>query len=136
MNSLSPEKITSIFSSTSSSSFPSSHISISSLFLNWYKLGPSYKHQDCKPSKTSILLNTTLGKLLPFEIAAYFHPSTGMITNDYGDDAIAIYTTSVKFNDPENDPFYLVYASPSFYSDIPGQKNMILVYKINPDYQP
>ena len=81
------------------------------------------------------MLNTTLGKLLPFEIAAYFHPSTGMITNDYGDDAIAIYTTSVKFSDSENDPFYLVYASPSFYNDMPGQKNMVLVYKINPDYR-
>ena len=58
-----------------------------------------------------------------------------MITNDYGDDAIAIYTTSVKFSDSENDPFYLVYASPSFYNDMPGQKNMVLVYKINPDYR-
>ena len=90
---------------------------------------------DDQTPTSHFMLNTTLGKLLPFEIAAYFHPSTGMITNDYGDDAIAIYTTSVKFSDSENDPFYLVYASPSFYNDMPGQKNMVLVYKINPDYR-
>ena len=80
--------------------------------------------------------NTTLGQLLPFEIAAFFDPKTNQLFNYYGDDFIPIYSKKIKLSDPDNDPFYLVYASPSFYSEMPGQQNIVLLYKINPNYQP
>tara|TARA_B100000029_G_scaffold386264_1_gene382068 strand:+ start:818 stop:3064 length:2247 start_codon:yes stop_codon:yes gene_type:complete len=79
---------------------------------------------------------TTLGQLIPFEIVAYFDLQTSMIYEFYDDRFIPIYQKKVKLNDSENDPFYLVYASPGYYSDVPGQKNIILIYKINPNYQP
>ena len=91
--------------------------------------------RDGQTPTDNFLFNTTLGQLLPFEIVAFFDPLTGMITPDYlSDDSIPIYQKNIKLSDSENDPFYLVYASPSFYSDMPGQKNIVLVYKINSNY--
>ena len=81
--------------------------------------------------------NTALGQLIPFETAAYFDPKSSMILQYFGDeDFIPIYSKKIKLSDPDNDPFYLVYASPSFFSDLPGQKNIVLIYKINSDYNP
>ncbi len=84
----------------------------------------------------SFLKETTIGKLLPFEPVAYVDPSTGQVFNSWQPGIVVIYQKYVEYTDSENDPFYLVYASPSFYSDIPGAKNMVLIYKINPDYMP
>ncbi len=95
-----------------------------------------YTLPDGQTPTKYFLEETLLGQLLPFEIVAYYDQRTGMITNIYSDDSIAIFTLSLMFNDPENDPFSLVYASPSFYSTMPGPKNMILIYEINTDYEP
>ncbi len=84
---------------------------------------------------TNQFMNSTLGKLIPFTIVTYVDLTTDMIHDNYRPGYIPIYAKELKFSDTENDPFYLVYASPSFYSDIPGQKNMILIYKINQNYQ-
>ena len=84
---------------------------------------------------TSGFMHTALGKMIPFEIVTYVDPSTDMIHNSWQFGYIPIYGKNIKFSDVENDPFTLVYASPSFYAESPGQKNMIFVYKINPDYQ-
>ena len=46
------------------------------------------------------------------------------------------YYAKIKFKDPEKDPYYLVYASPSFYNQQPGIMSAVLVYKINHDYNP
>ena len=42
----------------------------------------------------------------------------------------------LKFKDPETDPFYLVYASPSYYSQDAGIMSAVFIYKINHDYNP
>ena len=89
---------------------------------------------DGQTPTQNFMENTTLGQLLPFEIAAYFDTKTNMLYQNYGDDFIPIFTKKIKLSDPDTDPYYLVYASPSFYSAMPGQKNMVLIYKINPDY--
>jgi dolichyl-diphosphooligosaccharide---protein glycosyltransferase len=83
----------------------------------------------------NFLNNTTLGQLLPIEIVTFVNPSTGETSQEYSPGLVAIYQKSIKLSDSETDPFYLVYASPSFYSEISGQKNMVLIYKINHDYQ-
>ena len=80
--------------------------------------------------------NSTLGKLLPFSIFKYVEVNTGRAFDQYQYGLIPIYIKDVKYTDPENDPFYLVYASPSFYSDIPGPLTTVLIYKINHDYTP
>ena len=80
--------------------------------------------------------NTTLGMLTPFTIFKYVEPNTGRTFDAYQNGLIPVYINDLKFKDPENDPFYLVYASPSFYSQEPGVMSAVLIYKINHDYNP
>ena len=80
--------------------------------------------------------NTTLGMLTPFTIFKYVEPGTGRTFDKYQSGVIPVYVNDLKFKDPENDPFYLVYASPSFYNQQPGVMSAVLIYKINHDYIP
>ena len=80
--------------------------------------------------------NTTLGMLTPFTIFKYVEPNTGRTFDAYQNGLIPVYVNDLKFKDPETDPFYLVYASPSFYSQEPGIMSAVLIYKINHDYNP
>jgi len=80
--------------------------------------------------------NSTLGKLIPFSIFKHVDPNTSRAYDEYRDGLIPVYIKDVKYLDSENDPFYLVYASPSFYSEIPGPMSTVLIYKINPNYIP
>jgi len=80
--------------------------------------------------------NTTLGMLTPFTIFKYVEPNTGKTFDTFQNGLIPVYISDLKFKDPETDPFYLVYASPSFYSQEPGIMSAVLIYKINHDYNP
>ena len=80
--------------------------------------------------------NTTLGMLTPFSIYKYVELNTGRTFDTYQNGFIPVYVSDLKFKDPETDPFYLVYASPSFYSQDPGIMSAVLIYKINHDYNP
>jgi len=80
--------------------------------------------------------NSTLGKLTPFSVFKYVDPNTNRAFDEYRDGLIPVYIKNIKYLDSENDPFYLVYASPSFYSEIPGPMSTVLIYKINPNYIP
>ena len=79
---------------------------------------------------------TTLGMLTPFSIYKYVEPNTGRTFDKYQNGFIPVFLNELKFKDPENDPFYLVYASPSFYDQEPGPMSTVLIYKINHDYIP
>ena len=84
---------------------------------------------------TPYFLNeSTLGNLIPFSVLKYVEPNTGRTFNEYFDGFIAVYVKDIQFYDPMTDPYYLVYASPSFYNDQPGPMSSVLIYKINPDY--
>ena len=80
--------------------------------------------------------NSTLGKLIPFSIFKHVDPDTNIAYDEHRDGLIPIYIKDIKYLNSENDPFYLVYASPSFYSEIPGPMSTVLIYKINPNYIP
>ena len=80
--------------------------------------------------------NTTLGMLTPFSIYTYVELNTGRTFDTYQNGFIPVYVNDLKFKNPETDPFYLVYASPSFYSQDPGIMSAVLIYKINHDYIP
>jgi len=80
--------------------------------------------------------NSTLGQLIPFSIFKYVEPNTGRTFDQYQNGFVPVYVNDLKFKDPENDPFYLVYASPSFYNQQPGLFSTVLIYKINHDYNP
>jgi len=79
--------------------------------------------------------NTALGKMIPYSIITYVEPNTDRTFDSYQDGLIPIYVQDPKFLN-ETDPFRLVYASPSFYENEPGQFQAIFIYKINPDYIP
>ena len=78
--------------------------------------------------------NSALGMLTPYSIFKYVEPNTGRTFDQYQTGLIPVYVTDLKFKDPENDTFYLVYASPSFYSQDEGIVSAVLIYKLNPDY--
>tara|TARA_B100001540_G_scaffold295221_1_gene295832 strand:- start:142 stop:2433 length:2292 start_codon:yes stop_codon:yes gene_type:complete len=80
--------------------------------------------------------NSALGQMIPYSIIKYVEPNTGRTFDQYQNGFIPVYVNDLKFNNPETDPFIFVYASPSFYSQQPGTMNLVLIYKINPDYQP
>jgi len=80
--------------------------------------------------------NTTLGMLTPYSIYKYVEPGTGRTFDKFQNGLIPVFVNDVKFQDPENDPFYLVYASPSYYSQEQGPMHAIFIYKINHDYNP
>ena len=79
---------------------------------------------------------STLGMLTPFSIFKYVEPITGRTFDQYQNGFIPVYVNHLKLKDPETDPFYLVYASPSFYNQEPGVMSAVLVYKINHNYNP
>jgi len=79
--------------------------------------------------------NSTLGQLMPYSILKYVEPNTGRTFDQYQSGLIPVYVNDLKFSNSTTDPFILVYASPSYYSQQPGTMNIILIYKINPDYQ-
>jgi len=91
---------------------------------------------DGMTPKPYFMENSTLGKLIPFSIFKYVEPVTDRVFEEYRDGLIPIFYKDVKYVDTENDPFYLVYASPSFYSQHSGPMTSVLIYKINPDYIP
>ena len=79
--------------------------------------------------------NSTLAKLIPFSILKYVDPYNGKTFDEYQDGLIPVYVKDVKYQDPENDPFFLVYASPSFFSQEQGVMSAVLIYKINTNYK-
>ena len=96
----------------------------------------TFLESDNMTPKPYFMENSTLGKMIPFSIWNYVDPVTDMIHEEYRPGFIPIYVKDIKYLDPDKDPFYLVYASPTFYSQIPGPTTSVLIYKINPDYQP
>ena len=84
---------------------------------------------------SNFMKNSTLGNLLPFSIVAYVNPADARVFDQYQPGLTAVYAKDLKLTDPENHPFYLVYASPSFYSDKSGIFKSIFIYKINSDYK-
>ena len=78
--------------------------------------------------------NSALGMLTPYSIFKYVEPNTGRTFDQYQNGLIPVYINDLKFKDPETDPFYLVYASPGFYSQNEGSMSAVLIYKINHDY--
>ena len=80
--------------------------------------------------------NSTLGALTPFSIYKYVQPNTGKTFDDFQIGLIPVYKHDLKLKDPETDPYYIVYASPSYYSQETGPMSAVFVYKINHDYIP
>jgi dolichyl-diphosphooligosaccharide---protein glycosyltransferase len=86
--------------------------------------------------------STLLGQLIPYKPQAYAAFQGGQLTNlqpDYKPGTVALYEKDIKYpvgNNPGNQPFSLVYASPSFQSNDQGLVFAVLIYKVNHNYVP
>ena len=94
----------------------------------------TYVQADGITPTEKFMKNTLLGNLIPFSIATYVDPNSSLNYNSYQNGLVPIYVEDLKFVNMD-DPFFLVYASPSFYSDEPGPFGSVLIYKINSNYQ-
>ena len=99
-----------------------------------------YLEQDGFTPTPKFWNNTLLGKLIPYSPQAYASIQGGQLAGIqpvYQPGTIALYTQDLKFplSEQPDQPFSLVYASPSFVSNTPGLVFGVLVYKVNQDYQ-
>jgi dolichyl-diphosphooligosaccharide---protein glycosyltransferase len=99
-----------------------------------------YLEQDGFTPTPKFWNDTLLGKLIPFEPQAYASIQGGQLAGiqpAYQPGTIALYTQNLKYplSEQPDQPFSLVYASPSFVSNTPGLVFGVLVYKVNQDYQ-
>jgi dolichyl-diphosphooligosaccharide---protein glycosyltransferase len=99
-----------------------------------------YLEQDGFTPTPKFWNDTLLGKLIPFEPQAYASIQGGQLAGIqpvYQPGTIALYTQDLKYplTEEPDQPFSLVYASPSFVSNTPGLVFGVLVYKVNQDYQ-
>lgn len=100
-----------------------------------------YLEQDGFTPTPRFWNDTLLGKMIPFEPQAYASIQGGQLAGIqpvYQPGTIALYTQNLKYplSEQPDQPFSLVYASPSFVSSTPGLVFGVLVYKVNQDYQP
>jgi dolichyl-diphosphooligosaccharide--protein glycosyltransferase len=101
---------------------------------------PDYLEQDGFTPTPMFWNDTLLGKLIPFTPQAYASIQGGQLAGIqpiYQPGTIALYTADLKypFSEQADQPFSLVYASPSFVSSTPGLVFGVLVYKVNQNYQ-
>jgi dolichyl-diphosphooligosaccharide---protein glycosyltransferase len=101
---------------------------------------PEYLEQDGFTPTPKFWNDTLLGKLMPLTPQAYASIQGGQLAGiqpTYQPGTIALYTGDLKYPPSEeaDQPFSLVYASPSFLSNTPGLVFGVLVYKVNQDYQ-
>ena len=77
--------------------------------------------------------NTFLGQAIPYQIYGYVEPQSNQFSIEYVPGWISVYTKENKFLD-DNDPFNLVYSSPSYDSPIDNVVIGVFIYELNPNY--
>jgi dolichyl-diphosphooligosaccharide--protein glycosyltransferase len=81
--------------------------------------------------------DTLFAKLIPFTPLLYVDPDNPESQSEtFRPGYTAIYAKDIKFPADGDGPFQLVYVSPSFEKDAPGQLTGPLIYKINKEYIP
>ncbi len=85
--------------------------------------------------------NTLLGKLIPFTPISYASFGNGMLTNiqpEYSSGTIALNLKDIKYpiNGTNDQPYKLVYASPSFENDTEDIVFGVFLYQVNKNYRP
>ena len=88
-----------------------------------------FLHSDMFSGTDYFWNETLLGKLIPYSITGYVDLDTNLVYSTFVPGTVGIYKQDIKFS--ENDPFELVYNSPSFDSSENGPVLGIFVYKIN-----
>jgi len=79
---------------------------------------------------------TLLGKIIPFNPITYYNNELQRETPTYQPGFLPLSVKDIKYSDSENDPLWLVYASPSFHDEKPGPMTGVFVYEINKNFSP
>ena len=94
-----------------------------------------YFYNDLFSGNDNFWNNTFLGKIIPYRVFGYVDLQNDQFSTNYVPGWIGLYTKEQKFID-DNEPFHLVYESPSYATPIDNKIIGVFVYKINPDYMP
>lgn len=78
---------------------------------------------------------TMMGKLIPFETALFYNPTTQENSLTYKPGFMQIVNQKINYNS-DDDPLKLVYTSPSFMKETMGGMQVIVVYEVNKNYTP
>ena len=96
---------------------------------------PKYLYSDGISATDFFWNDTLLGNLFPFTVLAYNNFNTQQQSASFQPGFTPIYEKNVKFSN-DDDPFRLVYASPSFDTK-PGKPLIgVFIYEINKNYNP
>ena len=83
--------------------------------------------------------DTLLGEMIPFSPALYVDVENEKEYNQYQPNTIGVYAKDHKLPinpiDAMDAPLQLVYTSPSFDRPDDGEMSMVLIYKVNKDYE-
>ena len=80
--------------------------------------------------------NTLLGKMFPFTPLTYYDANSHNESPTYTTGYTAIYSKTIKYPSNGNGPLRLVYSSASLNRTDSGVFSGVLIYQVNPDYQP
>ena len=94
-----------------------------------------YLHLDGMSGTDYFWEETTLGQMIPFSPAVYMNLQTNQQSAKYVPGYTPIYEENIKLSG-DDQPFKLVYSSPSFGAKDPGPFLGVFVYEINRDYVP
>jgi dolichyl-diphosphooligosaccharide--protein glycosyltransferase len=100
-----------------------------------------YVEDDGFTPNSNFWNNTLLGKLIPFTPISYASFGNGLLTNiqpEYTSGTIALNLKVIKYpiNGTNDQPFKLIYASPSFENDNEDIVFGVLIYQVNKNYKP
>ena len=76
---------------------------------------------------------TLLGKLIPFKLVGYYDVDTELSYDIWSPGRLPVSVLDIKY-DSDEDPFQLVYTSPSFNEKLNKPFTTVFVYKINHNY--
>jgi dolichyl-diphosphooligosaccharide--protein glycosyltransferase len=76
---------------------------------------------------------TLLGKLIPFKLVGYYDVDTELSYDIWSPGRLPVSIIDIKY-DSDEDPFQLVYTSPSFNEKLNKPFTTVFVYKINHNY--
>ena len=100
-----------------------------------------YVEDDGFTPNSNFWNNTLLGKLIPFTPISYASFENGVLTNiqpEYSSGTIALNLKDIKYpiNGTNDQPYKLVYSSPSFENDNEDIVFGVLIYQVNKNYEP
>lgn len=80
--------------------------------------------------------NTLLGQMFPFTPVAYYDPTTHSQSQTYQNGYTAIYAANMKYPENGTGALQLAYESSSIQRSDSGVFSGVLIYKVNPNYNP